>query len=63
VDARLEKGRSPTHALRRLWELERFDRIVAPASGFTAKELAWILTHAPYETLVLRPAPVEALAA
>ncbi len=56
VDARIEKGRSLTHALRRLWELESFDRIVAPAPGFTAKELAWILTHAPAETVVLRPA-------
>jgi hypothetical protein len=56
VDARLEKGRSLTHALRRLWEVERFERIVAPASGFTPKELAWILTHAPTETIVLSPA-------
>jgi hypothetical protein len=56
VDARIEKGRSLTHALSRLWELESFDRIVAPAPGFTAKELAWILTHAPAETIVLRPA-------
>ena len=62
VDARIEKGRSPTHALRRLWDVERFDRIVAPATGFTAKELAWILTQAPVETIVLRPAP-EAQAA
>jgi len=57
VDARIEKGRSLTHALRRLWDVEHFDRIVAPASGFTPKELAWILTHAPSETLVLRPDP------
>jgi hypothetical protein len=56
VDARIEKGRSLTHALRRLWEIESFDRIVAPAPGFTAKDLAWILTHAPAETVVLRPA-------
>ena len=56
VDARIEKGRSLTHALRKLWEVEGFDRIVAPASGFTAKELAWILTHAPTETIVLRTA-------
>jgi hypothetical protein len=60
VDARIEKGRSLTHALRRLWEVEGFDRIVAPASGFSAKELAWILTHAPAETIVLRPTPVLA---
>jgi hypothetical protein len=62
VDARIEKGRTATHALRKLWEVERFDRIVAPApaSGrgtFTEKELAWMLTHAPTETLVLKPAP------
>jgi hypothetical protein len=55
VDARIEKGRSLTHALRRLWELEPFDRIVAPAPGFSAKDLAWVLTHAPTETIVLRP--------
>ena len=63
VDARIEKGRSLTHALRRLWEVERFDRIVAPAIGFTAKELAWILTNAPAETVVLRPAPPVEVAA
>jgi len=62
VDARIEKGRTLTHALRRLWEVERFDRIVAPApvnggGGFTEKELAWLLAHAPTETLVLKPMP------
>lgn len=62
VDARIETGRSPTHALQRLWEAERFDRIVVPAptargQGFTPKELQWILMHAPYETLILRPEP------
>jgi hypothetical protein len=62
VDARIEKGRTPTHALRRIWEAERFDRVIAPAppahgGGFTPKDLAWILTHSPIETLVLRPAP------
>lgn len=62
VDARIEKGRTATHALRRLWEVERFDRIVAPApadgrGGFTEKELAWMLTHAPTETVVLKPSP------
>ncbi len=63
VDARIEKGRSATHALQRLWEVEHFDRIVAPAAsgnchgGFSVKELTWILDHAPAETIVLRPAP------
>jgi hypothetical protein len=57
VDARVETGRTPTHALQRLWDVERFDRIVAPAPGFTPKELQWILVHAPSETLILRPDP------
>lgn len=65
VDARIEKGRTPTHALQRLWAVEHFDRVVAPApadgrSGFSPKDLTWILTHAPAETLVLRPAPASA---
>ena len=62
VDARIEKGRSPTHALQRLWDEEQFDRIVAPApngrsGGFTAKDVTWILAHAPAETIVLKPSP------
>ncbi|MGE5690387.1 MAG: hypothetical protein ACM33B_07495 [Pseudomonadota bacterium] len=62
VDARIEKGRTLTHALQRLWAAERFSRIVAPAptnghGGFTEKDLAWLLTHAPTETLVLKPMP------
>ena len=62
VDARIESGRTPIHALQRLWNAERFDRIVVPAPigrtpGFTAKDLAWMLTHAPSETLILRPDP------
>ena len=62
VDARIEKGRSATHALRRLWEVENFDRIVAPAptngsGGLSLKDVTWILTHAPSETLVLKPSP------
>jgi hypothetical protein len=62
VDARVESGRTPIHALRRLWDAERFDRIVVPAptvrsTGFTPKDLAWMLTHAPSETLILRPDP------
>jgi hypothetical protein len=62
VDSRVETGRSPTHALRRLWETEHFDRIVAPApvrrgSGFTPQELLWILSNSPSETVILRPDP------
>jgi hypothetical protein len=64
VDARIEKGRTPTHALRKLWEVEPFDRTVAPApangfGGFTEKELAWLLMHAPTEMIVLKPTPTE----
>jgi len=62
VDARIEKGRSPVHALRRLWDEEEFDRILAPAparnnGGFSAKDVSWILAHAPAETIVLKPTP------
>jgi hypothetical protein len=70
VDARIEKGRSATHALQRLWDVEEFDRVLAPAPalandgprnpGFTPKDLTWILTKAPFETLVLKPAPDSA---
>jgi hypothetical protein len=63
VDARVESGRTPIHALERLWNVEHFDRIVIPAPagrepGFTPKELLWMLTNAPSETLILRPDPV-----
>ena len=68
VDARVESGRSPIHALQRLWAAERFDRIVVPAPvgrapGFTPKDLAWMLTHAPSETVILRPDPIVESAA
>ena len=63
VDARIERGRSPIDALSRLWEVESFDRVVIPApapgrSGFSSKDLTWMITHGPGEVLVLRPAPV-----
>ena len=62
VDARIESGRTPIHALQRLWAVEHFDRIVVPAPpgvepGFTPKDLLWILTNAPSETVILRPGP------
>jgi nucleotide-binding universal stress UspA family protein len=64
VDARIERGRSPIDALRRLWEVETFDRIVVPApapgrGGFAPKDLAWMLQHGPGEILVLRPGPAS----
>jgi hypothetical protein len=65
VDARIEKGRTPTHALGRLWAVEQFDRVIAPApadnrngsSGFSPKDLTWILSNSPTETVVLKPPP------
>ncbi len=62
VDARIERGRSAVHALQRLWDAERFDRILVPAPqpgspGFSTKDIGWMLEHAPGETLILRPAP------
>jgi hypothetical protein len=65
VDGRMERGRSVRDALTRLWTEEHFDRIVLPAArngrgGLDERDLAWVLTHAPTETMVLRPAPPEA---
>lgn len=62
VDARIERGRTPIDALQRLWREEWFDRVVVPAPapghpGFSPKDLAWMLTNAPSEMLILRPAP------
>ncbi len=62
VDARIERGRSPIDALQRLWEVETFERIVVPApapgrSGFSSKDITWMLAHSPGEVLVLRPPP------
>ena len=64
VDARVESGRTPIHALERLWEVEHFDRIVVPAPagrepGFSLKDLTWILANAPSETVILRPDPTS----
>jgi nucleotide-binding universal stress UspA family protein len=65
VDARIESGRTPIHALERLWAAEHFDRIVVPAPtdrepGFVPGELLWMLTNAPSETVILRPEPALA---
>jgi hypothetical protein len=62
VDSRIERGRSPRHALGQLMEHEQFDRMVVAAAsqrnddGFTSEEVAWLLNHARSEVLVLRPA-------
>jgi hypothetical protein len=66
VDARIEKGRSPTHALSRLWDEESFDRILAPAptnggSGLSLKDVMWLLANSPTETIVLKPTPQQSV--
>lgn len=61
VVSRIEKGRSPRHALQTLLENESFDRVVVPGSapaeaGFSPEDVAWILDHVDAEVLVFRPA-------
>ncbi len=61
VDSRIERGRSPRHALRQLASHERFDRIVVAAGnghggpGLDADDIAWLLDELPGEIVVLRP--------
>jgi hypothetical protein len=71
VDSRIETGRSPRHALRRVLEAEPVDRLVVPAaspssSGFSSEDIAWLLEHSPGEIVILRangdPQPVAATA-
>jgi nucleotide-binding universal stress UspA family protein len=62
VDARIARGRSYRHALQRLLEEERFDRVIVPATsnphgGLSGDDLVWLLEQAPAEVLILRPAP------
>jgi hypothetical protein len=58
VDGRIGRGRNRRHAMRQLMANERFDRIVVAAGdeGFSAEDVAWLLTHAEDEVIVLRPA-------
>lgn len=61
VDARIERGRTPRHALRELVAHERYDRLVLAAAtngsgdGFHTEETSWVLANAPGEIVVLRP--------
>lgn len=64
VDSRIERGRSYRHALARLLDHERFDRVVVPATaeigaGFSGDDLVWLLEKAPAEVLILRPSPED----
>jgi nucleotide-binding universal stress UspA family protein len=68
VDARIATGRTVRHALRRLLDGERYDRLVVAAGtahtdGLSAADVAWLLEHAPGEVAVVRPADDAALAA
>jgi universal stress protein family protein len=61
VDPRIERGRTPRHALTQLLEHERYDRVVIPAKtgtseGFCPEDVAWLLDNATAELVVLRPA-------
>jgi hypothetical protein len=61
VDPRIERGRTPRHALAQLLEHERYDRVVVAAKtpsseGFGPEDVAWLLEHATGELVVLRPA-------
>jgi nucleotide-binding universal stress UspA family protein len=69
VDARVERGRTYRHALRRTIDAERFERIVMAAAsrdgavggGFGPDDVAWLLAHAPGEIVVLRPGAEDQL--
>lgn len=66
VDARVERGRTYRHALRRTIATERFQRIVVAAGpdggpGFAPDDVAWMLATAPGEIVVLRPSAEDQL--
>jgi nucleotide-binding universal stress UspA family protein len=66
IDSRIERGRSYRHALARLLDRERFDRVVVPATAEAGAELSgddlvWLLEKAPAEVLILRPGPEDRL--
>jgi hypothetical protein len=60
VDSRVERGRTPRHALREAIEHERYDRVLVAAAtpstaGFHGEDIAWLLDHAPGEVVIVRP--------
>lgn len=64
VDARVERGRSYRHALSRLLDKERFDRVIVsaaddPRTGLSGDDLLWVIDHANAEVMILRPAPQD----
>jgi nucleotide-binding universal stress UspA family protein len=61
VDARVSRGRSDRHALRRLLAREQFDRVIVSASdseygGLKGDDLRWLVERVPAEVVILRPA-------
>ena len=66
VEARVERGRTGRHALRAAIGSERFDLIVIAAAapgapGFAPDDVAWLLSHAPGEIVVLRAGQADQL--
>jgi nucleotide-binding universal stress UspA family protein len=64
VDSRVGRGRSYRDALSRLMDAEHFDRIIIsatdnPRNGLSMRDLEWLLTKAPAEIMILRPAPTD----
>lgn len=60
VDSRIERGRTRVHALREAIAHERYDRLVVAAAsprseGFHGDDIAWLLSHAPGELVIIRP--------
>lgn len=61
VDARVQSGRSYRHALARILDTERFDRVILsaaddPRTGLSGPDLLWLLDHTDGEVMILRPA-------
>jgi hypothetical protein len=64
VDSRVGRGRSARDALRKLLDVEHFDRIIVsadedPRVGLSYEDLRWMLDRVPAEILILRPAPED----
>ncbi len=64
VDTRIERGRTYRHALSRLLDGEKVDRVIVSANGDTdhglsEEDLVWLLREAPAEVLILRPGPAD----
>ncbi len=62
VDSRIERGRTPRHALASLLAEQDYDAVVVPArtsasDGFDPSDVAWLLESAPGDVLIVRPGP------